>query len=155
MSVRESIQSAFADVAHPGKDNITKCTWPDCPECADISQSFGEKSAQSVQESVLAEHTALPLFTPEAFHYFIPAYMLYSLRHPDSDVAFFTRQSLGEGGIDEFYMKRFRLFTSRQREAVIAFLAFLRSHEIEGDDQDRREYQETIDADIKVWKELA
>jgi hypothetical protein len=81
--------------------------------------------------------------------------MCYSIEHPDSLVASFTRQSLGEAGVDEFYMERFRLFTARQREPVIAFFEFLRSQEIEGDDQDNREYQEKIDADIKIWKELA
>ena len=155
MSLRESIQSAFADVQHPGKDKTTKCTWPGCPECEDISQTFGGKSALSVEDGVLAEHTALPLFTPEAFHYFIPAYMLYSLRHPDSDVAFFIRQGLGEAGIDTFYLERFRLFTVQQKQAVIAFLEFLRSQEIEGDDRDQHEYEEKIDADIKIWKGMA
>ena len=155
MSLEESIQSAFADVQHPGKDRITKCTWAGCPECAEISQTFGSKSAVSVEDAVLAEHTALPLFTPEAFHYFIPAYMLYSIRHPNSDVTFFTRQTLGEARVDAFYVNRWRLFTARQREAVISFLQFLRSHEIEGDDQTKREYEERIDAVIKVWKEMA
>ena len=81
--------------------------------------------------------------------------MLYSLSHPDSEVAFFTFQGLGTAGRDGFYLERFRMFSHQQREATIAFLEQFKTHEIEGDDQDNREYQDKLDAAIKIWKELS
>ena len=153
MSVQESIRSAFKEVPYPGDDHIAL---HECAECRQIRDDFRGKSAQTLTDSVLERrYDSLPLLSPSAFHYFVSAYMAYSLKHPDSTVAFFTRQGLGEEGFDDFYLERFRLFTSQQRDAVIAFLEFLKPLEIEGDDQDRREYQDKIDAAIKIWKELA
>jgi hypothetical protein len=83
--------------------------------------------------------------------------MLYSLNHPDSEVAFFTCQGLGMAGFDGFYLERFRLFSLQQKEAAIAFLEFFKSHEREDDDPDireRQEYQNKSDVVIKKWKEL-
>ena len=83
--------------------------------------------------------------------------MLYSLIHPDSEVAFFTCQNLGMGGFDVIDVERFRLFSLQQREAAIAFLEFFKSHESEDDDPDIRERQENqnkIEIVIKLWKEL-
>jgi hypothetical protein len=100
----------------------------------------------------------LALLSPAAFHHFVLAYMLYSLIHPDSKVAFFTCQNLGMGGFDAIDGERFRLFSLQQREAAIAFLEFFKSHESEDDDPDIRERQEKqnkIDLVIKLWKELA
>jgi hypothetical protein len=155
-TLKQKIAQAFADAPQPSEDRIAKCSKPECDECAGIRWGFKRLTHDLIRPYELEyHHSALPLLFPEAFHYFISDYMCYSIEHPDSLVASFTRQSLGEAGVDEFYMERFRLFTARQREPVIAFFEFLRSQEIEGDDQDNREYQEKIDADIKIWKELA
>ncbi len=84
--------------------------------------------------------------------------MLYSLIHPDSEVAFFTCQNLGVAGFDSFFLERFRLFGSQQKEAAIAFLEFFKLHESEDDDPDIRERQEKqnkFDVVIKLWKELS
>ena len=151
MSIRESIDSAFKEVAYPGDDQIAL---HECPECRQVRDDFRGKSSQTLLDDVLGRHyDNLPLLEPAAFHYFVPAYMRYSLEQPDSDVAFFTFQNLGMGGFDAFHLARFRRFNRQQREAVIAFLEFFKSHEIEGDDQDNREYQDNLDAVIKIWKE--
>jgi hypothetical protein len=153
MSIQESIESAFKEVPYPGDDCIAL---HECAECGQMRDDFRGKSALTLENAVLERRCdSLPLLSPSAFHYFIAAYMAYSLSHPDSITAFFTRQGLGEGGLDDFYLERFRLFTSQQRDAVVAFPEFLKSREVEGDDQDRREYQDKIDAAKKIWKELA
>jgi hypothetical protein len=139
MSIQESIGSAFKEVPYPGDDCIVL---HECSECGQIRDDFRGKSALTLENAILERRCdSLPLLSP--------------LSHPDSITAFFTRQGLGEGGLDDFYLERFRLFTGQQRDAIVAFLEFLRSREVEGDGQDRREYQDKIDAVIKIWKELA
>jgi hypothetical protein len=154
MSVPEPIASAFREVAYPGDDHIAL---HECPECCQIRDDLRGKS-QVLQDGVLERRCdSLPLLSPAAFRYFVPAYMLYSLSHPDSEVAFFTCQGLGVAGFDAFYLERFRLFNLPQREAAIAFLEFFRSHEREDEDPDIRERQERqnqIDVAINRWKEL-
>ncbi len=79
MSLKQTIQKAFADVSYPGDDNITHCPYK-CAECRRIAEYFKGRDwqGQSVDE-LRKHHVALSLFTPEAFHYFLPAFMLVSL----------------------------------------------------------------------------
>ena len=156
MSIRESIASAFRDVPYPGDDQIAL---HDCPRCRELRDDLRGKLSSVLADGVLERDCGdLALLSPAAFHHFVPAYMLYSLIHPDSEVAFFTCQNLGVAGFDSFYLQRFRLFSFQQREAAIAFLEYFRSHESADDDPDIRERQEKqnkIDVVIKLWKELA
>ena len=153
MSIRESIASAFKDVPYPGDDCIAL---HECSECRQIRDDLRGQSSQVLADDILERRfDSLPLLSPVAFHFFASAYMLYSLSHPDSEVAFFTFQGLGTAGRDGFYLERFRMFSRQQREATIAFLEQFKTHEIEGDDQDNREYQDKLDAAIKIWKELS
>ena len=140
-TLKQTITQAFADVPCPGNDRIAKCSRPECDECAGIRWGLQGRTPSLIPPYVLEYHSgALPLLFPEAFHYFVPMYMCYAVEHPDSEVAFFTRQNLGESNYDEFDLKRFCLFTIQQQEAVVAFLEFLKAHEIEGDEQDQRAY---------------
>jgi hypothetical protein len=156
MSIRDSIASAFKDVPYPGDDQIAL---HECPRCRALRDVLRGKSPSVLSDGDLERDCGdLALLSPAAFHHFVSAYMLYSLIHPDSQVAFFTCQNLGMGGFDAIDAERFRLFSLQQREAAIAFLEFFRSHESEDDDPDIRERQEKqnkIDVVIKLWKELA
>lgn len=156
MSVRESIVSAFKDVPYPGDDQIAL---HECPRCRELRDDFRGRSSSVLSDDVLERNCGdLALLAPAAFHHFVSAYMLYSLIHPDSEVAFFTCQNLGMGGFDAIDVQRFRLFSLQQREAAIAFLEFFKLHESEDDAPDIRERQEKqnkIDVAIKLWRELA
>jgi hypothetical protein len=155
MSIRESIAEAFKDVPYPGDDQIAL---HECAECRQIREDFRGQTPQGLTEAVLERcFDSLPLISPAAFHYFVPAYMFHALDHPDSVVALFACLSLGQSGIDGFYLERFRLFNSQQREATIAFLEFFKSYERENDDPDvreRLEKQNKFDVSINLWKGL-
>ena len=156
MSVQESIALAFKDVPYPGDDQIAL---HECPRCRELRDDLRGKSSPVLVDSVLERNCGdLALLSPAAFHHFVPAYMLYSLIHPDSEVAFFTCQNLGVAGFDDHYLQRFRLFSSKQKDAVIAFLEFFKSYKSEDDDPDIRERQEKqnrIDVVIKLWGKLS
>src|SRR5689334_6156359 len=82
MTLRESIESAFGDVPHPGDDNITRHAG--CLECAEIADYFRGKSWRGhSMQGLWRIRDALPLLTPEALHYFLPAFMLAVLDAPD------------------------------------------------------------------------
>ena len=81
---------------------------------------------QALADEILEQNCGdLALLSPTAFHYFVSAYMLYSLNHPDSEVASFTFMQFGRSGFDAIDLERFRLFNRQQKEAVIAYLGFL------------------------------
>src|ERR1700751_5199817 len=79
MSLKETITQAFADVPYPGDDNITRCPY-NCSECRRIAVYFkGKPSIGYPVEELRNFHVALSLFTPEAFHFFLPGFMLASM----------------------------------------------------------------------------
>src|SRR3989442_2747871 len=78
MSVQESIESAFADVQYPGDDRIAD--HKDCPECDDVREHFRVVTWHGHTVAEIQQYqSVLPLFTPAALQYFLPAYMLVSL----------------------------------------------------------------------------
>lgn len=154
-TLKQTITQAFAEVPCPGDDRIAKCSRPECDECAGIRWGLKGRTPSFMSPYILEyHHASLPLLFPEAFHYFVPMYMRYAVKHPDSDVAAYTRYNLGESNYDEHNLKRFCLFNAQQREAVIAFLEFLKAQKIEGDDQDQRAYEDKISDTIWIWKDL-
>src|SRR5271154_3680818 len=79
MSLKSAIEEAFADVPYPGDENITRCPYR-CSECTRVALYFKGKGQSGHAETDLrANHVALSLFTPEAFHFFLPAFMVMSL----------------------------------------------------------------------------
>jgi hypothetical protein len=125
MSLKLAIEEAFADVSYPGDGNITKCPY-NCAECTRVALYFKGKAQGGHQEEDLrANHVALSLFTPEAFHYFLPAFMLMSLGSyekgdiiPDA-IRFhfeYTHEMQGHFAV------RMSKFTSAQRKTIIDYL---------------------------------
>jgi hypothetical protein len=151
--LKQKIEEAFAGTVTPGDEHIAL---HECPECQEIRESFRGQCPTTLPDDVIDSHfDSLPLLSPEAFRYFISAYMRYSLEHPDSTVAQFVLYALAPQDYDNFYSERFGLFRAREIKAVIAFLEFLRSCEIEGDDEDQQKYESDIDSGIEIWKRFA
>ena len=83
MTLNEKIAAAFADVAQPADDAITRCPYQ-CFECTAVAGFFkGKKWTDITVADARHYHGALNVFTPEAFHYFVPAFMLASLEAYD------------------------------------------------------------------------
>jgi len=129
MTIQESIESAFADVPYPGDDRIAEHM--DCPECDDVREHFRGTTWRGHTVAELQRYqSVLPLFTPEALQYFLPAYMLVSLgawREAD-DIPFsvlymcLPSDPSEDAGLQEHSRKRFGIFTPRQRQAIAAYL---------------------------------
>jgi hypothetical protein len=129
MSVQESIESAFADVPYPGDDRIAD--HKDCPECDDVREHFRGTTWRDHTVAELQQYqSVLPLFTPAALQYFLPAYMLVSLSAwQEADMIPFSilcmclpPPSDTDAGLRQHTCERFSVFTRPQRAAIAAYL---------------------------------
>jgi hypothetical protein len=80
-------------------------------------------------EDIEACTTALCHLDPEGWRYYLPAYMIWSLKHfrvSDSIVSDFTIYTFGpsssDSPLDDYNMARFRLLNQAQSRAVCRFL---------------------------------
>jgi hypothetical protein len=125
MALKQTIETAFAEVPYPGDDNITRCPYH-CAECRRIADFFKGKTWPDLTlEGLRAHHVALSLFTPEAFHYFLPAFMLVSMVSyekgdviPDAIRFHFEYSAEMQG----HFAVRMSRFTVEQRHAIIDYL---------------------------------
>lgn len=125
MSLQETIKAAFADVSYPGDNNITRCPYH-CRPCQEITDYFKGKTWEGhAVEDLRDHHSALSLFTPEAFHYFLPAFMLASVESYDKlDILPDSIRFHFEFDLDhrEHFSIRATQFSDEQRKVIIEFL---------------------------------
>src|SRR5215471_13275130 len=129
MNIYETIESAFADVPYPGDDRIAD--HQNCPECDDVREHFRGATWHGHTVGELQQYqSVLPLFTPQALQYFLPAFMLVSLgawREAD-DIPFsilylcLPSDTSEDAGLQQHRRERYAIFTPRQREAIAAYL---------------------------------
>ncbi len=128
MRLKQTIEEAFANVPYPGDDNITRCPY-NCSECRRIAVYFkGKTWAGHTAEELRGYHVALTLFTPEAFHYFLPAFMLVSIDSYEKgdvlpDAIRFHFEYTHE--IQGHFPVRMSKLLSAQRKAIIDYLIFM------------------------------
>ncbi len=112
----------------PGDANITRCPYH-CSECARIAKFFkGRSSGGLTVEELCAQHVALSLFTPDAFHYYLPAFMLASLDGYQKgdvipDAIRFHFECSHE--MKSHFAVRLSRFSPEQRDAIIDYLVFM------------------------------
>ena len=152
MDLREQIEAAFNQVPYPGDDAIAL---HECPECRDIRRDFRGQSPWTLNAAVLERrYGSLPLLGPHAYPYFLPAYMIYSIGHPDSLLAEFARYSLAPSDFDDHDRQRFELFTTSQKRSIIALLEFLKTHTATWDDGEKQKLHDDLNAGIEIWKSI-
>jgi hypothetical protein len=125
MSLKQTIEAAFADVTYPGDDKITHCPY-NCTECRRVAAFFkGRTWSGNTVEELRAHHVALTLFTPESFQYFLPAFMLASMDKYEKgdlipDAIRFHFEYSDE--IQGHFAVRMSKFSAAQRKAIIDYL---------------------------------
>ncbi len=146
-SVIDAIERAF-----PIKNPPTKVT-PDLthPEHVEVSADFlGKAWTEMPQASLEYNWEALNFLTPEAFRYYLPAYMRASLLDPDSNIFQGAMFALELSKINpEWTLDRFAGLTKLQREAILRFLRFLHEHYRE----DHFPFGESQQA-VELWERL-
>lgn len=125
MTFDKRLSAAWSDVSAPTVDKIAE---HHCEECDEIAEYFGGQPWQQFASiTELRYHSdALALFSNVAFHYYLPAFMIATLRDavaadviPDNIVYSF-RCELGQAA-----RGRLELFSQTQRAVVAEFLEML------------------------------
>jgi hypothetical protein len=125
-SAVEEIDTAFAGLKPPGD---AKLLHPQCMDDLDVADFYDAQERQELTGEMLIQRYAAPsFFSAEAFQYYMPAYMIWSLENSDS-IEFVVESTLsafdpGEIGSDlrDFQISKFALFTPEQIRAIISFL---------------------------------
>lgn len=136
---KTSILEAFAHVAYPGDDHLVVNQTGSDPECNEILDAFRGKTWMEVSaQEVRRFAEALPLFTPAAFRYFLPAYMVACLDAPqEADVAKdfllfnLTPPRDTSGWEFRFFRARADGFGPAERAAIASFLSVMKQLEAE------------------------
>ncbi len=124
--LRQRIVKAFSSVPRPSKENIAR---HECEKCEELRNVFAPLSWDSIdRETLETYHGKLPLFTPQAFHYFLPAYLLQSLQgfNDDNIVCEFTIiflcPTVENEAVEEWWLERMKQFTPEQKDVIAIFL---------------------------------
>jgi hypothetical protein len=136
--LRLEIEAAFDPLNYPGDGNIVYDNSGDHLECNEIRALFaGRHWREMPLETVLHHPEALSAFTPEAFRFFLPAFLLAALFHfdeadvlPESIVSGFRRP---RHSYDETRQReRLQILTPDQTRAICGFIDFLEQEHGEG-----------------------
>jgi hypothetical protein len=114
------IEDAWREVPYPGDDKIFT---PDSYDDEDIVNYFGGTTWRGHSPANLRAHSsAFTFFTPEAFHYWLPAFMIATIQSPEeADVIDdYIARHLGA----HHAPKGWTLFSPVQRQAVAGYFRF-------------------------------
>jgi hypothetical protein len=128
------IEVAWRAVPYPGDDKIFT---PDSHDDEDILNYFGGTSWVGHEPGNLRAHSsAFTFFTPEAFHYWLPAFMIAAIQDPaEADVICdYIPLSL----TNNYKPTRWSMFSPAQRQSVAAYLRLQieRVPDASGDERD-------------------
>ena len=137
--VVEKVISAFPFTLPPKDENLVGAGiehLQKCDECRNAQQFFEGKA----RETILGDERNYPhlvnafdFFTPEAWHYYLPVFLIQDLiRHRHSFNHFWNYYR--SGLIDEGWLRRIELMDRPQCEALIEYLQFHRPYAIEAGD---------------------
>src|SRR5262245_19634067 len=113
--LNQKLEAAFSGTARPAPEAIVSHS---CEECFRIRDDFAPHAWPTVPARVIEYHrNSFPLFTPQAFRYYLPAYVIYALHHPESEVAGLTIERLRDlGQPDVFWTERLAVLSEVERE---------------------------------------
>lgn len=132
------IRNAFSATPAPPPGDMTGSTQG--PEPYEYAVEFRGRDWRGLSAAFLSRHSAaLSFFSPAAFRYFIPAYMLHHLAGArwNADPVFNLTHGFAaedKGGEDSFdwediARRKFAVFLPHERAAVAAFLAHCDAHD--------------------------
>ncbi len=129
--LKSEIFKSFSEVMPPEKDDIAP---HECEECKGVRKDFADIKWQKASNSLLeANYDKIPLFSPQAFNYFLSAYLLYTLNNfsdEHSEVCEFTLYAVipdkdwknSDGNVSDYWVEKFRPFTFAQMNCIYQFL---------------------------------
>jgi hypothetical protein len=133
--LRREIEAAFADAPRPADDHLVRHPDATSGDDAEIAAAFRGKRWDELPIELLAHHHEAVFFlTPEAYRYFLPAYLIACVggvrRAGNIASAVVSSLTPPRGGVDAGFEAKLQGFTAAQRAAIRSVLALLQS---EGD----------------------
>jgi hypothetical protein len=134
-ALRLAIRERFPAIPIPADDDIAL---HECKECLAIRDAFAGRTWDSLQPNELeARFDSLPMLSPSAFKYYLPAYLIDSLERFDPDylVCQFTIYAVApdedpeEAKFIDWWRERLTLFVPQQFEVLVQFVNLARRHE--------------------------
>jgi len=132
-----TVERAFRDVPRPPNAELRH---PDCFDDSDLAPLYAFASWRDMTDADIIGSYAAPSFLSAAgFRFFLPAYLSYALRNPNSAEACVSTTiwhldpALYDEKIAAFTRSKFELLDAAQRAAVIAFLIAMRESEYADD----------------------
>lgn len=125
--LQQEILSAFDSVPYPHNSIAPH----ECEECREVRKTFSKRDWKTIETQFIEDNFGvIPLFSPEAFHYFLPAYLIRSLENFSEKydtVCEFTIYAVTPQNKDvenhfDYWQERFKSFTSKQISCVYDFL---------------------------------
>ena len=134
--IRQHIESAFAAVPYPGDHQISYDTSGHHLECAQVAEFFRGKHWQQLTLHDLRdnyrgdESACLCFMSPEAYRFYLPAYMLFSLDpeslgHVIRDAAFYSLTPPDDANQRAWWQRRASVLDAAQCRAVLGYLQLL------------------------------
>ena len=127
-----TIDEAFADLDPPGDDKLLH---PDCMDDVDVLEFYGSIRREDMTDAMVVYSYAAPgSFSPEAFRYYLPAYLKWTLHNLDSpeyaseSILLALDPATDKEMLHEFRKSKFALFDKAQAAAVKQFLLALAEH---------------------------
>jgi hypothetical protein len=149
IDIANRIRAEFAAVVRPEAAEIAPHL---CGECEDVRQRLAPHAFDRVpDETTDYLSDSLPLLGPRGLHYYLPAYLLRTLRDPDWRGIDFLLYHLAPGEEDlreraEYWRDRLSVFSVRQRDAVRAFISWFETTGI------AQEFTDEIHRAHQIWE---
>jgi hypothetical protein len=127
----QAIREAFSMAAYPGDDLLVYDTSGAHLECIQVAEAFRGRHWPDVSvDQLLNQPDSLFFFTPEAYRYYLPAFMIAAVQsYVDMDIVVInlvhTLIPPAEGQDRNRFEARMQGLNARQRSAVRQFLEFL------------------------------
>ena len=140
VGVRRRIVAAFANARYPGDDNIGYDKTGEHLECKQVAEHFRGTTWQNVDLAFLQKYgkgadvsAALTFMSPEAFRYYLPAFLLAVAEHfgevdvlVQTVISSITPRRDKNRTLVEFVRERLEGFTPEQRGAIRLFLEYMK-----------------------------
>jgi hypothetical protein len=123
----KKIKSAFATMPPPNEDNIVIV--PNNYESFMVANLLKGKHWQDLSEATIYEiRLNLPRLTPEAFRFYLPAYLIWSLKGENGgeilEYVVFNLNPQEDNAKKKEFIDKVKYFTSQQKEAIKAYVKY-------------------------------
>lgn len=138
-AVKKKILEGFSATPYPGDEHLVNVPLSTNADYRELESAFKGKDWRDVSAQIVRDQKeSLPLFTPAAFRYYLPSYMMHCVESPrEVDVALdsvlfnLTPPKKRSGWEWERFAARAQRFDGRENEAIRSFLELLEQDDIE------------------------